>query len=63
VCQVETGERSQQEGSKDLMERLLNQAYRFRSLCPFQINIMMMIIIIIVRWRQESYHSRKGLKT
>jgi hypothetical protein len=33
---VETGELLQQEGSKDLMERLLNLAYRFRSLCPFQ---------------------------
>jgi hypothetical protein len=57
---VEAGELSQQEGSKDLIERLLNQAYRFLSLCPFQINIMMMMIIIIIRWRQESYCSRKG---
>ncbi|KAL8621068.1 hypothetical protein ACOMHN_040593 [Nucella lapillus] len=36
LYKVETGNLAFKDGSKDLIEKLLNQAYRFRSLCPFQ---------------------------
>lgn len=36
LYQVETGELTRHDSSKDLIEKLLNQAYRFLSLCPFQ---------------------------
>ncbi|XP_070198326.1 BTB/POZ domain-containing protein 17-like isoform X2 [Littorina saxatilis] len=39
VYKVETGELAQKDGSKDLIEKLLHKAYRFRSLCPFQADL------------------------
>ncbi|XP_076446270.1 BTB/POZ domain-containing protein 17-like isoform X2 [Babylonia areolata] len=39
LYKVETGDLATKEGSKDLIEKLLNQAYRFRSLCPFQADL------------------------
>ena len=49
--QVETGDLASKEGSKDLIEKLLNQAYRFRSLCPFQTELS-------ITFNEEFYRPR-----